>query len=112
MKTKAKKLKKIKLKNFQDLVEEVLTKEEISEIDAQVQFELKALQSLQNCLKKAMDDYMKKHKIGFNELVERLDSNPRQVARIQQGKANLTLASVAHIAALLGQEPSIVFKKK
>ena len=59
-----------------------------------------------------MDDYIKKNDVGFNELVKRLHSNPRQVAKIQQGKANLTLASVAHIAALLGQEPSIVFKKK
>lgn len=112
MKSKAIKPKRIKLKNFQDLVEKNLTKEEIAEIEEQVQFELKALKSLQDCLKKAMDNYMKKNNVGFNELVKRLDSNPRQVTKIQQGKANLTLASVAHIAALLGQEPSIVFKKK
>src|SRR5690349_2714154 len=102
----------MKLKNFRDLVEESLTKKEIAEIEKQAQFEVKALQALQDCLKKAMDDYMKKNKIGFNELVRRLNSNPRQVTKIQQGKANLTLASIAHIAALLGQEPSIVFKKK
>ncbi|MBS1986595.1 hypothetical protein JST99_01540 [Candidatus Dependentiae bacterium] len=102
----------MKLKNFKDLVEECLTKQEIAEIEQQAQLELQAMQSLQSCLKKAMDDYMKKNKVGFNELVRRLNSNPRQVAKIQQGKANLTLASIAHIAALLGQEPTIVFKKK
>jgi hypothetical protein len=102
----------MKLKNFRDLIEETLTKEEIAEIEKQAKFELKALQSMQRCLKEALDDYMKKNDIGFNELVKKLNSNPRQVTKIQQGKANLTLASVAHIAALLGQDPSTIFKKK
>ena len=102
----------MKLKNFQDLVDECLTKKEIAEIEKKAKFELKALQSLQKCLKNAIDDYMKKNNVGFNELVKRLNSNPRQVAKIQQGNANLTLASIAHIAALLGQEPQIIFKKK
>ena len=102
----------MKLRNFQDLIEETFTKEEIAEIKKQAKFELQALNSLQQGLKKAMDDYMKKNDVGFNELVRRLNSNPRQVTKIQQGKANLTLASVAHIAALLGQEPSIIFKKR
>lgn len=102
----------MKLKNFKDLAEECLTKQEIAEIEEQAKFELQALQSLKDDLKKAMNDYMEKNKVGFNELVRRLNSNPRQVTKIQQGKANLTLASIAHIAALLGQEPTIVFKKK
>ena|ERR1700735_3824957 len=102
----------MKLKNFQDLIEECLTKAEIAKIEKQAKFELKALQSLQKCLKEAMDSYMKANNVGFNELVRRLHSNPRQVTQIQQGKANLTLASIAHIATLLGQEPHIIFKKK
>ena len=102
----------MKLRNFRDLMEKSFTKAEIAEIEKQAELEIKALRSLQNGVKKAMDDYMKKNKVGFNELVRRLNSRPRQVVKIQQGKANLTLASVAHIAALLGQEPSIVFKKK
>jgi hypothetical protein len=102
----------MKLRNFQDLIEKLLTKEEIAEVKEQARFELKALESLQKDLSNAMENYMKKNKVGFNELVKKLNSNPRQVAKIQQGKANLTLSSVAHIAALLGEEPSIVFKKK
>ena len=102
----------MKLKNFQNLVEECLTKKEIADIEKQAKFELKALRSLQNGLKKIIDDYMKNNDVGFNELVRRLNSNPRQVNKIQQGTANLTLASIAHIAALLNQEPTIIFKKK
>jgi len=37
----------MRLKNFQDLVEECLTKSEMAEIERQVELELKALQSLQ-----------------------------------------------------------------
>lgn len=102
----------MKLKNFQDLIEKNLTKAEIAEIEKQAELEVRALRSLQEGIKQAMEDYMKKNNVGFNELVRRLNSNPRQVMKIQQGKANLTLASVAHIAALLGQEPTIIFKKK
>lgn len=102
----------MKLRNFRDLIEKNLTKKEIAEIEHQAEFEIRALKSLQDGIKKIMDEYMKKNNVGFNELVKRLNSNPRQVTKIQQGKANLTLASIAHIAALLGQEPSIVFKKK
>lgn len=102
----------MKLKNFQDLVDECLTKAEIAEIEEQAKFELKALQSMQDSLKNTMNDYMVKNNIGFNELVKKLNSNPRQIARIQQGKANLTLSSIAQIAALLGQSPQIVFKKR
>lgn len=102
----------MKLKNFQDLIKKNLTKKEIVDMEKQAELEVRALQSLQEGIKTIMDDYMKKNNIGFNELVRRLDSNPRQITKIQQGKANLTLSSIAHIAALLGQEPSIVFKKK
>ncbi|HEV2600827.1 MAG TPA: hypothetical protein VGT41_00880 [Candidatus Babeliales bacterium] len=101
----------MKLKNFKDLVNECLTKKEIAEAEKQARLELKALHRLQTCMKEAIDDYMKKNDVGFNELVKKLNSNPRQIAKIQSGKANLTFTSIAHIATLLGQEPIIVFKK-
>jgi|DEB19_MinimDraft_3_1074340.scaffolds.fasta_scaffold310885_1 antitoxin component HigA of HigAB toxin-antitoxin module len=102
----------MKLKNFQALVDQYLTKAEIAELEVQAKYELKALQDMQESLKSAMNEYMVKNEIGFNELVKKLKSNPRQVARIQQGKANLTLASIAQIATLLGQSPQITFKKR
>lgn len=102
----------MKLKNFRDLIEERFSKDEIAAIEQRAELEVKALRSLQEGVKKIVDDYMKKNKIGFNELVRRLNSNATQVAKIQRGQANLTLASLAHISALLEQEPTLVFKKK
>jgi hypothetical protein len=43
---------------------------------------------------------MEKNKIGFNEMIKRLNSNPTQLIKIQRGTANLTLASLAHIQTL------------
>ncbi len=53
---------------------------------------------------------MTEEKIGFNEAVRRLHMTPSQVAKIQKGEANLTLASIAHIGALLKKRPHIVFE--
>lgn len=55
---------------------------------------------------------MKKNKVGFNELVELLNVSPTHIAKIQKREANLTLSSLAHIFALIDQEPHLVFKKK
>jgi len=102
----------MKLKNFQDLIEKRFSKKEIAEIERQAELEAKALRSLQQSISDVISDYMEKNKVGFNEMIKRLNSNPTQLIKIQRGTANLTLASLAHIAALLGQEPLLTFKKK
>ncbi len=102
----------MKLKKFRDLIEKRFSKDEIAIIEQRAELEVKALRSLQESIKQIMNDYMKRNEIGFNEMVRRLNSNATQVSKIQRGQANLTLASLAHISALLGQEPSLVFKKK
>jgi len=102
----------MKLKNFQDLVKKRFSKDEMAEIERQAKSEAQALRSLQEEVKRAVDEYIKSNKIGFNEMVRRLNSNPTQLAKIQKGQANLTLASLAHLSALLGREPTLLFKKK
>ena len=99
-------------KSFQKYLEKRLDKNEIAEIECQAKLEKKVLEGLQQDIAKAMDNYLKKNKIGFNELVRRLDVSPSHVAKIQKGEANLTLASLAHLFALIGQEPHLIFKKK
>lgn len=96
-------------KNFQKYLEQRLSKSEIREIEHQVKLEQDALYSLQNDITKAIDVYMEKENIGFNELVRRLDISPTHAAKIQRGEANLTLGTIAHIFTLLGQKPHLVF---
>ena len=100
----------MKTKSFQDLVEKRLNKEEIAQIEEQAKLEIKILKYIQKLISDAINDYMEKNNVGFNELVRRLDSTPSHVTKMQKGQANLTLASVAHIFALLGTEPKDIFK--
>ena len=109
---KKKETKIFKTKSFQKLMEKRLTKAEIAEVENQVALEVRALKSLQSDVTSAMNDYMKEQNIGFNELVKLLDVSPAHIAKIKRGSANLTLASIARLFSLLGQEPRLVFNKK
>lgn len=102
----------MKTKSFQTLLEKRLSKAEIAEIEEQAKLEVRFFQFMQDMITEAMDGYMKKNKVGFNELVRKLDWSPTKVAKIKRGEANLTLTSIAHLLALLGEEPSAVFRKK
>jgi DNA-binding Xre family transcriptional regulator len=102
----------MKTKSFQEYLEKRLNKKEIAEIEEQARLEAKILRSIQRFITEAVDEYMQKNEIGFNELVRRLDASPSHVAKIQRGEANLTISSLAHICALLGKEPMDVFKGK
>ena len=100
----------MKTKSFHDYLKTRLTDEEITEIKRKAQLEVAILKSIQKVLADTMAEYMKKNKIGFNEVVRRLSTSPSQAAKIQRGEANLTLASFAHFLALMGKEPKDVFK--
>ena len=102
----------MKRRTFQEYLEERLNKDEIAEIKRQALQEKNALQALQNDVAIALEDYMEKNDIGFNELVRRLDSTPAYVAKIRRKEANLTIASLAHLFALIGQEPHLTIRKK
>jgi len=72
----------------------------------------KVLECLQQDISQVMARYMKKYDLGFNDLVKHLDSSPTHIAKIQKGTANLTLSSLAHLCAKIGEEPKLVFKKR
>jgi len=105
-------LRNVKLKKFDDYLKTRLTKQEIIEIERMAKLEARALKTLQQDVARIMQGYMKEEKIGFNELVRRLDVSPTHVAKIQKGDVNLTLASVARLFALLGREPHLTSEVK
>jgi len=100
----------MKRKSFQTYLEKRLSKEEISQIEEQAQLETRIVETLQVAIAQAIEDYMKKNNIGFNEIVRRLDYSPTQVAKLKRGEANPTLSTMAHVFALLGKEPQDIFK--
>ncbi len=102
----------MKTKSFQKYLEKRLNKKEIAIIEAQAQLEVKILKYIQDALASAIDDYVKKNNVGFNELVRKLHWSPSKVSKIQKGEANLTLSSIAHLLAMLDKNPQDVFKNK
>lgn len=102
----------MKTKSFENYLEKRLSKLEIAEIKQQAEIEFQTLHSLQEEVSSALNEYVTKEKIGFNELVRRLGVSPTQVLKIQKCQANLTLATLAHISALLKKRPHLVFENK
>lgn len=100
----------MKLKNFKDYLVERLDPKEIAQIEKQAKLEFQALISLQADISKVVVQYMIDEGIGFNELVRRLKMSSSQVIKIQKKEANLTLATIAHIGALLKKQPHIIFR--
>ena len=86
----------MKTKKFNDYLKKRLDKKEIKH--------------LQNDISLAFTEYMAEEKIGFNEIVRRLQISPTQATKIKKGQANLTLATLAHIAALFRKKPHIIFE--
>lgn len=98
----------MKTKSFHQYLEKRLDQSEIAEIEKLASLEMDFLKSLQKNVAHAVEKYMAKEDIGFNELVRRLNISPTQASNIQKGKANLTLATIAHICALLKMKPQLV----
>ena len=101
----------MKTKSFKNDLEKRLNKKEIAQIKEQAQREIKIFKSFQKMLADMTNEYMKKNKVGFNELARLLDSSPSQLAKIQKGEANLRLSSVAHLFALMKKDPKDIFGK-
>lgn len=98
----------MKTKNFEEYLKNRLSTNEINEITEQAELEKIVFTSLQKDITEAVTNYMLQEKIGFNELVRRLGVSPSQATKIQKGQANLTIATIAHIFALLKKHPRII----
>lgn len=98
----------MKTKSFDVYLKKRLSQHEIAEIEKQAQLEKDILVGLQCDIATAISEYKEQEKIGFNELARKLGASPTQLSKIQKGKANLTIASLAHLFALLKKPLHIV----
>jgi hypothetical protein len=97
----------MKTKNFKVHLETQLSKKELLEIESSAQAEYQSLKALQNDISSALSKYMSENDLGFNDLVKRLGKSPTQVSKMIKGDANLTLASVAQLFAVIGKQAHI-----
>ena len=100
----------MKLKKFDDYLKKRMDPKEIAQIEYQAAIEFESFQALQKDIAQLITKHMTEEKMGFNELVRRLDVSPTQMSKIQKGEANLTLSSLAHLAALFNKRPHITFR--
>ena len=97
----------MKVKHFKDYLEKRLNKQEIKTIEKAAALEFEVLKMLQQDIAKDITNYMSEHDIGFNAFSRRLGKSPSQVSRMIKGEANLTLATIAQIYALIGRKVHI-----
>jgi hypothetical protein len=99
----------MRAKNFEEALTKRLDKEEIKTLETQIKLENQGLKILQHDIASALAKHMEETDMGFNELTRCLGVSPSQTAKILKGNANLTCASLAHIAAFLGKRPRLIF---
>ena len=107
----SKKSERIKaMPTLKEVEAKLLSPEERAEVDQQADKMIAAMRELQESVSSAVASYMAKEKIGFNELTRRLDTSSRQTSRLLKGEANLTMASIAELAAVMGKKARVVFE--
>jgi transcriptional regulator with XRE-family HTH domain len=100
-----------KFDDFEEIRRNRLTSKEMKLQDAEVALEVAALQSMQECISTELARYMAEEGIGINELTRRLNTSSRQTSRIMKGEANITLATLAEVAGVIGVKARIVFER-
>ncbi|OGT51816.1 MAG: hypothetical protein A3E84_05460 [Gammaproteobacteria bacterium RIFCSPHIGHO2_12_FULL_42_13] len=97
----------MKVKSFKAYLEKRLNKAEIAEIEKAAKIEYEILHTLQQDVAKDVVRFMSENHLGFNDLVRKLGKNPTQVSNIIKGDANLTMATIAQLYALMGKKARI-----
>jgi len=97
--------------DYDDIRRERLTPKEIKVQDAAIRRKVAALRSMQKSITSELERFMAEEGIGINELTRRLKTSSRQTSRIMKGEANVTLATLAEVAAVVGAKAKIVFEK-
>ncbi|MCK4607934.1 MAG: helix-turn-helix domain-containing protein [Gammaproteobacteria bacterium] len=98
----------MKVKSFKKHLEDRLNKEDIAEIEEAAQIEFEVFKMLQDDISSSVIRYMADNNIGFNDLVRKMGKSPAQVSKIIKGEANLTLATIAQLYAIMGHRVHIV----
>ena len=96
-------------KNWREVRKSHFNQDELEQIDLEVSREAQLLKHLQDIVSHQVAEFMVKENIGFNELLTRMNSNPRQVSKIVKGDCNLTMASIAALATVMGKSVELVF---
>lgn len=99
----------MKAKDYEATLKQRLAKSEIKKLELLAKREKESLEQLRNAVTVAVSEHLRSNQLGFNEFTRQLGVSPSQTAKICKGEANLTIASIAHIAAYLGKRVRLIF---
>jgi hypothetical protein len=97
--------------DFDEIRATRFTTDELKAQDSEILREVQALKSMQESISAELARFMADEGIGINELTRRLQTSSRQTSRIMKGEANITLATLAEVAAVIGVKLKIVFER-
>jgi hypothetical protein len=101
--------KKIVLKNVDEIFGDFLTPEEIAATDNIADAEMKVLKSLLEDVSAFAADVMAEEGLGFRAFARKHGLSLSMASKIVKGNGNLTLETIAHIAAQHGRRVSLSF---
>ncbi|MCA2960472.1 MAG: hypothetical protein IOD12_09475 [Silvanigrellales bacterium] len=101
--------KKIELKNVDEIFGDFLTPEEITATDNIADAEMKVLKSLLEDVSAFAADVMAEEGLGFRAFARKHGLSLSMASKIVKGNGNLTLETIAHIAAQHGRRVSLSF---
>lgn len=99
-----------KFEDYDDVRKEIFSPNEILSLDSAANEEIAAIKSLQESISSAVARYMAEENIGFNELTRRLEVSSRITSKLVKGNANLSMGTIAHLSAIIGKKPRIIFE--
>jgi transcriptional regulator with XRE-family HTH domain len=101
---------KVELKNVDDIFEEFLSKEEIAAADKETDEEMIILKSLLEDVSAFAANVMAEEGLGFRAFARKHGLSLSMASKIVKGSGNLTLETIAHIAAQHGRRVSLSFE--
>ena len=94
--------------SFEKLLQTNFSPAESKGIEDAAQLEFEILKSFQNDVSENLKNFMEEERLSISEVARRLGTSPAQIHKIQLKNANLTLASVAHLYALMRKKPQLI----
>jgi transcriptional regulator with XRE-family HTH domain len=99
----------IELRDTNEIFENFLSKDQIAEAEKEADLEMALLKELQDDVSKFASKTMVEKNLGFREFAKKNGLSLSMASKILKGSQNLTLETIAYIAACNGKKVKIVF---
>lgn len=96
--------------DFEKLLEERFTKEEIATIHRQAEFEALYLKQMKKIVHETIEKYLKKNNATIDDIVNELGWKKSKILNLQKGSYNLTVPELGYLLSRLENDPRKIFQ--